>query len=184
MLRRGTFNEPEKNCNSYHILMDFHGRPPTCVRGELDFTPRRRHRQGGRRLDNPLKTSGPAVGTWSEVRADVVGDRPIGDSGAFFRLTAPYRAEDAATLPTRIVQTDDARRTKVLTLVINENPAPVAAILTLRAAIRRVNPKTRMRIVQYFNVRAIAENADGVLWMVGRYAKACRGCRRKSWPQT
>ena len=128
------------------------------------------------RLDNPLKTSGPAAATWAELRADVVGDRPIRDGRALFRLEAPYRAEDAATVPVRIVQTDDARRIKALTLVIDENPAPVAATLTFGAAMGRVNLETRVRVDQYSNVRAIAETADGALWMVGRYVKGAGGC--------
>ena len=69
-------------------------------------------RGGGRTLDNPLKTSGLAAATWAELRADVVGDRPIRDGHALFRLEAPYRAEDAATVPIRIVQTDSAGGSK------------------------------------------------------------------------
>ena len=62
------------------------------------------------------------------------GDRPIRGGRASFRLEAPYRAEDAATVPVRTVQTDDTRRIKALTLVIDEKSAPVEATLTLGAA--------------------------------------------------
>ena len=99
--------------------------------------------------------------TWTELRADVVGDRPIRDGRASFKLEAPYRAKDAATVPARTVQTDDTRRIKALTLVIDENPAPVEATLTVGAAMGRVNLEIRVRVDQYSNVRANAEVADG-----------------------
>ena len=70
------------------------------------------------RLDNPFKTSGSVPATLAKFRADVVGDQPIRDGHASFRLEAPYRAEDAATVPVRPVQTDDTHRIKAFTLVI------------------------------------------------------------------
>ena len=82
------------------------------------------------------------------------------------------------------MQTDDAHRIKALTLVIDEDRAPVAASLTFGAAKGRINLDARLRVDHYSNVRAIGETADGAVWMVGRYANACRGCRRKSWSQT
>ena len=106
----------------------------------------------------------------------MVGDRPIRDAPALCRLEAPYCAEDAATLRLGILQTNDAHRIKALTMVIDENQASVAATLTLGVA-RVGNLETRVRVDQFSNMRAIAET---VVWMVGRYANACRGCRHKS----
>ena len=71
------------------------------------------------RLDNPFKTSGSVPATLAKFQADVVGDQPIRDGHASFRLEAPYRAEDAATVPVRPVQTDDTHRIESFTLVID-----------------------------------------------------------------
>ena len=52
--------------------------------------------------ENPL-TDSP---TWEDMRADVTGDVALQDGSGLFAVSAPYRAEDAATVPVVITQTD------------------------------------------------------------------------------
>jgi sulfur-oxidizing protein SoxY len=65
---------------------------------------------------------------------------------------------------------------KKLTLVIDENPAPVAATFTLGANAGTVSISTRVRVNSYTNVHAVAELSDDKLYVVQTYVKASGGC--------
>ncbi|WP_425074690.1 quinoprotein dehydrogenase-associated SoxYZ-like carrier [Sagittula sp. S175] len=119
---------------------------------------------------NPLIASP----TWEDLRYDVVGDQPIAESSPL-TLDAPYRAHDAATVPVILHQSDPSVTVTKATVVIDENPAPVAAELTFGAAMQPVEMELRVRVNQYSNVRVIAET-DAGLFMSGRYVKASGGC--------
>lgn len=122
---------------------------------------------------NPLQPSE----TWQELKFDVVGDREIRDGSALFSLNAPYRAHDAAIVPIEIIQHDDTDLTiEKLTLIVDENPAPVVAEFEFGEAIGHLDFETRVRVDLYSNIRAIAEASDGNLYMTGRFVKASGGC--------
>ena len=113
---------------------------------------------------------------WDEIREDVVGSGPIADGADLFALEAPFRAEDAAIVPIHIVQKPGTARITKLTLVVDENPAPVAATFTFGPAMDPLDLETRIRVNAYSNVRAIAETEDGALHMAGQYVRAAGGC--------
>ena len=126
--------------------------------------------------------AGPAAGqedVWSELRGDLFGDRPIQDGGDWLAIEAPYRADDAALVPIDILalrpQSPD-RFIKTITLVIDQNPAPVAAIFTFGPKSGLASISTRVRVNAYSYVRAIAETNDGQLYMASRFVKATGGC--------
>ena len=114
-------------------------------------------------------------GSWAEIQVDVIGDVALQDGSAMFAVEAPYRASDAATVPVVIRQTDPAVRIEKLTLVIDENPSPVAATISFGPAMAPLDFETRVRVNQYSNIRVLAETAGGV-FMNGRYVKASGGC--------
>ena len=119
--------------------------------------------------------------TWESLRHDVFGDRPIADGGGWLTVEAPYRAEDAAIVPVTIRQDADApHRVTALHLIVDENPAPVAATFTFGPAMPTLDFHTRVRVDQYSNVRAIAETEAGELFMAGRFVKASGGCSAPS----
>jgi sulfur-oxidizing protein SoxY len=120
---------------------------------------------------NPLKNGA----TWDEIRFDLLGDAPVADGAGLFDLEAPYRANDAATVPIVIRQTNPAVRIDSLMLVIDENPSPVAADISFGDAMQPLDFELRVRINQYSNVRAVAK-AAGKRFMSGRYVKASGGC--------
>lgn len=124
-------------------------------------------------VKNPLKDGE----TWADLRGDVVGDAEIQDGSALFTFDAPYRAHDAAIVPVHIKQIDgsDARITR-LTIVVDENPAPVVATFDFDKDIGHLDLETRVRVDRYSNIRAIAETEDGKLWMAGRFVKGAGGC--------
>ncbi|MBP0484700.1 quinoprotein dehydrogenase-associated SoxYZ-like carrier [Sagittula salina] len=120
---------------------------------------------------NPL-TPSP---TWEDLRFDVVGERTISDVGSPLAVEAPYRAHDAATVPVILRQTDADATIKKATVIIDENPAPVAADLTFGPGMAPVDIELRVRVNQYSNVRVLTETPAG-LFMTGRYVKASGGC--------
>ncbi len=121
--------------------------------------------------ENPLTTSE----SWEAIRGDVIGEATPADGAALFTVDAPYRANDAATVPIHIVQTDEAAQIDRAIVVIDENPAPVAGTFTFGAAMHPLDLEVRVRVDQYSNVRVIAETPQG-LAMNGRFVKASGGC--------
>ena len=70
----------------------------------------------------------PSEETWNSIKGDILKDRPVLDGTGLVVLDAPRRAEDAAVVPIGMrvnLGGDDKRTLKSLTLVIDENPAPV-----------------------------------------------------------
>ncbi|CAN5812718.1 quinoprotein dehydrogenase-associated SoxYZ-like carrier [soil metagenome] len=114
--------------------------------------------------------------TWEDLRLAVMGDATIRDGEGLYTLEAPFRAHDAATVPVRFVQEEGAPEVRRLTLVIDENPAPVAAEFTFGDAMQPLDLETRVRVDAYSNLRAIVETVDGDIYMTGRFVRASGGC--------
>lgn len=117
---------------------------------------------------------------WQDIRPALFGaDRVIHDGDGVIELTAPTRALDAATVPISITagieQTKD-RYIKAITLVIDENPAPVAGTFHLSPENGIASISTRVRVNAYTTIRAIAETNDGALYMTEQFVKASGGC--------
>jgi sulfur-oxidizing protein SoxY len=94
-------------------------------------------------------------------------------------LEAPYRAEDAALVPMTLrfaLPQGDARQVKRITLVIDQNPAPMAASFEIGANSGLTSIATRLRVNDYTNVHEVAELSDGNLYVVQKYVKAAGGC--------
>ena len=113
--------------------------------------------------------------SWNELRFDFVGDTTLHDGAALFTVETPYRAHDAATVPIVISQSADATPIHGALVIIDENPAPLAADLTFSEAMWPLDFELRVRVNQYSNIRVVAETDDG-LFMNGGYVKASGGC--------
>src|ERR1700754_3311834 len=75
----------------------------------------------------------PSEDTWNNIRGDIFKDRAILDGAGLVVLDAPRRAENAAVVPIGMrvnLGPDDKRTLRALTLVIDENPAPLAGTFT------------------------------------------------------
>ncbi|WP_300035481.1 quinoprotein dehydrogenase-associated SoxYZ-like carrier [uncultured Roseobacter sp.] len=125
----------------------------------------------GSTVKNPLTDSA----TWDDLRGDVIGDVALGDAASVLSVDAPYRAHDAATVPVVLTQTDPGTRITGATVVVDENPAPVAAVFAFGEAMGQLDFELRVRVNQYSNVRVIADTPDGFK-MTGRFVKASGGC--------
>ncbi|MEM9223942.1 MAG: quinoprotein dehydrogenase-associated SoxYZ-like carrier [Pseudomonadota bacterium] len=127
-------------------------------------------------LVSPIAAS--ATEAWSYIKPHLYGDAEVQTSD-IVTLEAPYRAEDAALVPMTIgakLPDDDPRRVESITLVIDNNPSPVAATFTLGADAAVSSISTRVRVDRYTPVRAIAKLSDGSLHMTETYVKASGGC--------
>jgi sulfur-oxidizing protein SoxY len=116
--------------------------------------------------------------TWEVIRPQLFGERLIEDGTPLIELVAPKRADDAALVPVdlHVRQREGVAPVKAVTLVIDENPAPLAATFTFGEEPRSLHMSTRVRVNSYSFVRAIAETTDGKLHMVKSYIKAAGGC--------
>jgi sulfur-oxidizing protein SoxY len=116
---------------------------------------------------------------WPELAATIFNNRPLADGAGLIAIEMPVRAEDAAIVPLTVRATlppGDLRRVKALTVVIDENPAPVAATFHIGSNAVVSSISTRVRIDSYTNVHAVAELTDGKLYVVKTYVKASGGC--------
>jgi sulfur-oxidizing protein SoxY len=116
---------------------------------------------------------------WNELANQIFKGRPLADGTGLVGIEMPTRAEDAAIVPVTMrvmLPLGDPRRVKALTLVIDENPAPVAATFEFgdNAGVSMI--ATRVRINSYTDVHLVAELTDGKLYVVKTYVKASGGC--------
>lgn len=116
---------------------------------------------------------------WPDLKSSVFGATEIADSDGVITLDAPVRAEDAALVPITIrMPAATAAKVKKVTIVVDKNPAPVAATFAFGTA---AGPgermlSTRIRVNRYTFVRAVAETEDGKLHMATKFVKAAGGC--------
>ena len=120
-----------------------------------------------------------AYDPWPSLVQDIFNNRPMNDGSGVIAIEMPYRAEDAAIVPVTLRTTlspGDSRRVLRITLVIDQNPAPMAAKFELGPDAGVSEISTRVRVNNYTDVHAVAELSDGKLYMTKTYVKASGGC--------
>ena len=116
---------------------------------------------------------------WKDLANDIFKGRPIEKGDGVLALDTPIRAEDAAIVPMTIgftLPAQDTRRVVKVTLVVDQNPAPVVAAFTVGESSGVNSITTRVRVNDYSWVHAVAELSDGKLYGVQRFVKAAGGC--------
>jgi sulfur-oxidizing protein SoxY len=126
-----------------------------------------------------LAATPASADTWASLAHDIFNGRPLADGNGLISIEMPARAEDAAIVPVTMrvmLPPGDTRRLETLTLVIDENPVPVAATFTFgdRAGVSAIS--TRVRVDAYTRVHLVAELSDGKLYSVETHVKASGGC--------
>src|SRR6478672_13904156 len=120
-----------------------------------------------------------AYDPWPGLVQDIFNNRPMNDGADVIAIEMPHRAEDAAIVPVTLrtkLSPGDGRRVLRITLVIDQNPAPMAAKFELGPDANVSEISTRVRVNNYTDVHAVAELSDGKLYMVKTYVKASGGC--------
>ena len=124
--------------------------------------------------------AGPeAYDPWPGLVRDIFNDRLMNDGADVIAIEMPYRAEDAAIVPVTLrtkLSPGDSRRILTITLVIDQNPAPMAAKFELGPDAKVSEISTRVRVNNYTDVHAVAELSDGKLYVTKTYVKASGGC--------
>ncbi len=116
---------------------------------------------------------------WPGLVQDIFSNRPMNDGSDVIGIEMPYRAEDAAIVPVTLrtkLAAGDSRHVVAITLVIDQNPAPMAAKFTLGPDAHVSQISTRVRVNNYTDVHAVAELSDGQLYVVKTFVKASGGC--------
>ena len=112
---------------------------------------------------------------WAELKQAVFGERATVDAAGLIALEAPKRALDAALVPITVTTKPGAGIIGV-TVVIDDNPGPLAARVTYGP---RGDPSLlalRVRVNQYTLMHAVAETSDGKLHETAQFVKAAGGC--------
>ena len=120
-----------------------------------------------------------AYDPWPGLVQDIFNNRPMNDGTEVIGIEMPYRAEDAAIVPVTLrtkLPPGDSRRIVRITLVIDQNPAPMAAKFELGPDANVTEISTRVRVNNYTDVHAVAELSDGKLYVTKTYVKASGGC--------
>ena len=148
--------------------------PPKLYRAALCFL------LIGGALPGPARaepTEAERMARWSDLRHAIFGDRVIEDAGNLVTIDAPARAADAAIVPVAISIAEPlAPEIRGLYLIIDDNPSPLAAHFLLGPLADARAIETRVRIDDYTYLHAVAETADGRLYMAARFVKAAGGC--------
>lgn len=120
----------------------------------------------------------PSSAAWDVLRTSLYADARIGIANdAFMRIELPANTPDPAATAVAIHFGDESiGRIKHLRVIIDNNPAPIAATFDVAADAALVQLDLRVRIDRYTSVRAIAEAADGTLTMRSGWVKASGGC--------
>lgn len=121
---------------------------------------------------------------WPDIRKHLYGERIITDASTdTLILYAPNQAADGALVPVSIhMPASIAKDAKKLTIVIDRNPAPVAAAVSFGPAWQRDDEigdrifSTRLRVDSFSVMRAVLETNDGRLLMTQKFVAGAGGC--------
>ncbi len=119
-------------------------------------------------------------GVWTSIHRDLFSKRVISQDDGFIHLDAPEKADDGAVVPIRVrIPPEYQGALRTLTLIIDNNPSPVAATFHFGPAAGFTGERmiaTRVRMNAVSPVRAIVETEDGTLHMATRIVNAAGGC--------
>lgn len=113
---------------------------------------------------------------WDEIRAGVFAGRTINPAGDVVLLTAPMRPLDQRAVPIEVeARFADGRSVRAVTLIVDENPSPVAAQFDIGGKREHLRLATLLRLNAATDVRAVVEASDGQLYMAERFVKFAGG---------
>lgn len=118
---------------------------------------------------------------WKQLQESIFPHKTVLDSGGLITVDAPPRALDAALVPVEL-HISGAKPVKSVYLIIDDNPAPLAAHFVFGPKSDPRDLKLRVRVNAYTNIHAIAETQDGELHAASKFVKAAGGCSAPAGP--
>lgn len=117
---------------------------------------------------------------WNVIKTSLFPDQTvIADGTDVLTIEAPTVPRDPAMVPVTIKaqfpQTED-RYIKKISLLIDHNPAPLAAVFHLTPRSGEAHLKTRVRVNEFSAVRAVAELNTGEHYVASDFVRASGGC--------
>lgn len=117
---------------------------------------------------------------WNNVlKEQFFAGKSIQENNEIIEIDVPYRAEDPALVPLKIISKipqSKEKYIKKITVLIDKNPVPFAAEFDFTPESGKADLAMRLRVNTYSYVRAIAEMNDGKLYMSKKFVKASGGC--------
>ncbi|MBC7142008.1 MAG: quinoprotein dehydrogenase-associated SoxYZ-like carrier, partial [Rhodobacteraceae bacterium] len=113
-----------------------------------------------------------AEGSWPDIRAQLYAERPLQSGQNVIALDAPYRTDnDARTVIGVSLVAPPGLNLAAVTLVLDENPMPVSAVIRLAEPLPRFRFDATLRINGPTPVHVIAETSDGQLFVAEGFVK-------------
>jgi len=121
-------------------------------------------------------SSGEPPEVWKSLAQEIFKGAPLTESRDIVALRMPVQYYDSSLVPVTIDLEKPASTIRKLTLVIDQNPAPVAATFAIGPQSGLTMLSTRVRINNFTDVHLVAERLDGSLHDVRRWVLAADGC--------
>ncbi|MEL7047962.1 MAG: quinoprotein dehydrogenase-associated SoxYZ-like carrier [Pseudomonadota bacterium] len=113
---------------------------------------------------------------WNDLKTDVYGSRAIIEDTDIVAFTAPFRPDDQTAVPVQVkAKFKDGRTIKRITVIIDENPSPVAADFDIGGQRSEVSLAAKFRLNRATNMRAVIEASDGQLYMASQFVRFAGG---------
>ena len=113
---------------------------------------------------------------WPLIQESYFSNRQVFVSD-FLKISAPKGAENSSQVPVSIyLKNQKAHPVKRLYLIVDANPIPLVAEYVFPHLFAELKLSTRIRMEGDSNVRLIAEDEDGKLWMAATRVNAGGGC--------
>ncbi len=111
-------------------------------------------------------------GSWPAIRDQLYDDRALHPGAGVIAIDAPYRTgNDARTVIGVALAAPRGLSIAAVTLVLDENPMPVSAVIRLAEPLPRFRFDATLRINGPTPVHIIAETADGQLFVAEQFVK-------------
>ncbi|HMN71881.1 MAG TPA: quinoprotein dehydrogenase-associated SoxYZ-like carrier [Rhodoblastus sp.] len=123
----------------------------------------------------PANSSEPPE-VWKSLAQEIFKGAPLVESRDVVALRMPVQYYDSSLVPVTVDLEKPAATIRKLTLVIDQNPAPVAATFSIGPQSGLTMISTRVRINNFTDVHLVAERLDGSLHDIKRFVLAADGC--------
>ncbi|TCP44530.1 quinoprotein dehydrogenase-associated SoxYZ-like carrier [Rhodovulum marinum] len=121
-----------------------------------------------------MLAGGPAAAltAWDELKPMIFGERDLVPAGADIAISSPYRTDNDARTPIGIrVRGPEGRLVDKVTVILDENPMPVSAVIALAEPLPALFFELTLRFNGPTPMHVVAETTDGQAWVAEAFVK-------------